>query len=126
VALQYTPPTTAGPALPTIGCSIQMLRPRVRTKAHRHSTASIYYAFRGRGSSVVDGVQIDWQAGDFFSIPPWAWHEHANASTSEEAVLFSANDSPLIEAVNLYREYPYEPHGGHQPITASYADRYAR
>ena len=38
----------------------------------------VYHVFRGAGYSVVDGVRIDWQAGDFFSLPPWCWHEHAN------------------------------------------------
>jgi len=124
VAFAYTNPTTGGHALPTIGCWIQMLRPGIHTKAHRHATASVYHVFRGRGSTVVDGVQIDWEAGDFFSLPPWAWHEHANASTSEEAVLFSTNDLPVFEALGLYREFPYEAQGGYQAVRGSYADIY--
>jgi gentisate 1,2-dioxygenase len=124
VAFQYTNPTTGGHVLPTIGCWIQLLRPGVSTRAHRHSSAAVYHVFRGRGSTIVDGVQIDWQEGDFFALPPWAWHEHQNGSASEDAVLFSTNDIPIHEAVNLYREDPYEQHGGHQPVTGSYSDRY--
>lgn len=124
LALQYTNPSTGGHVLPTIGCWIQMLRPGVHTQAHRHSTVAVYHVFRGRGSTIVDGVQLDWGQGDFFALPPWAWHEHVNASSSDEAVLFSCNDKPLFESIGLYREYPYEPNGGHQPVTATYAERY--
>ena len=120
VAFEYTNPMTGGHVLPTLGCWIQMLRPGIHTQAHRHSTVSLYHAFRGRGSTVVDGVQIDWEEGDFFSIPPYAWHEHRNTSSEDEAVLFSTNDIPALEALNLYRESPYTEHGGHQPVTGRY------
>jgi gentisate 1,2-dioxygenase len=124
VAFQYTNPSTGGHVLPTIGCWIQMLRPGVHTKAHKHPSASIYYAFRGRGATIVDGVQIDWAEGDFFAVPPYAWHEHRNGSPSDEAVLFSTNDLPVYESLNLMWEDPYTEHDGHQPVVASYAERY--
>jgi gentisate 1,2-dioxygenase len=124
VAFQFTNPSTGGHVLPTIGCWVQMLRPGIHTQAHRHNTVAVYQVFRGRGSTIVDGVQIDWQQGDFLALPPWAWHEHVNGSPSEEAVLFSTNDVPLYEAINLYREEPYTEHGGHQPVVATYEERY--
>jgi gentisate 1,2-dioxygenase len=124
VAFQYTNPATGGHVLPTIGCWIQMLRPGAHTQAHRHNTVSVYHVFRGRGSTIVDGVQLDWEQGDFFALPPSAWHEHVNGSPSEEAVLFSTNDIPLYESINLYREDAYAEHGGHQPVVAGYSERY--
>ena len=124
IAFQYINPSTGGHVLPTVGCWIQMLRPGIHTKAHRHNTVAIYQVFRGRGSTIVDGVEIEWQQGDFFALPPNAWHEHVNGSPSEEVVMFSTNDIPLYESINLYREDPYEEHGGHQPVVTSYAERY--
>jgi gentisate 1,2-dioxygenase len=124
IAFEFTNPSTGGSVLPTVGCWIQMLRPGIHTKAHRQNTVSVYHVFRGRGSTIIDGVQLDWQQGDFFALPPNCWHEHLNGSNSEEAVLFSTNDIPLYERINLYREDPYEEHGGHQPVVASYPDRY--
>ena len=41
-----------------------------------------------------------------FAVPNWAWHEHINRSKSEEAILFSVNDIPIVEAFDLYREEP--------------------
>lgn len=121
VAFQYTNPATGGHVLPTIGCWIQMLRPGSHTQAHRHTTSAVYHVFRGRGSTIVDGVQIDWEQGDFVALPPWSWHEHANRSSTEEAVLFSTSDSPILEALNLYVEEPYSERGGHQQVTAAYS-----
>jgi gentisate 1,2-dioxygenase len=122
VAFEYTHPTTGGHVLPTIGCWIQMLKPAARTQAHRHSSVAVYHVFRGSGHTVIDGVQMDWEEGDFFAIPPYAWHEHHNPSKSDEAVLFSTNDIPVLESLNLYREQPYVEHGGHQPVTGKYED----
>jgi gentisate 1,2-dioxygenase len=122
VAMRYTNPATGGHVLPTIGCWMQMLRPGVHTQAHRHTTSQVYHVFRGRGSTIVDGVRLDWEPGDFFSLPPWAWHEHLNRSESEEAILFSTTDAPVIEAINLYTEEPHP--DGQQQVTGEYGEVY--
>jgi len=126
VAFEYTNPTTGGHVLPTIGCCIQMLRPGIHTRAHRHASCGVFHAFRGRGFTIVDGVQIDWEEGDFFALPPWCWHEHANTSSSEEAVLFHTTDLPVLEALSLFEEHEYERDGGHQQVTATFEGRYGR
>jgi gentisate 1,2-dioxygenase len=116
VALEYRNPATGGHALPTLGCTIQLLRPGVHTRAHRHTSSTVYHVFRGRGWTVIDGQRFDWARGDFLVVPPWAWHEHANASATEEAILFGVNDLPALEALALYREEPYPGPSGHQPV----------
>jgi gentisate 1,2-dioxygenase len=63
----------------------------------------VYHVFRGQGFSIVDGERLDWQAGDFFAIPTWAWHEHGNTG-NDEAILYSITDLPTLEALDLYRE----------------------
>ena len=120
VAFVYTNPLTGGHVLPTIGCAIQLIRPGIHARAHRHSTCVVYHVFRGRGYSVVDGVRIDWEQGDFLALPPWAWHEHAYES-SEDAILFSTSDAPVLEALHLFEEHEYPGETGHQPITQVYA-----
>ena len=37
-------------------------------------------------------------------MPSWAWHEHANASQTEDACLFCFSDLPVMEKLDLYRE----------------------
>ena len=103
-ALEFVDPATAGPTLPTISCRVQMLRANEKTKAHRHTSTSIYHAFRGSGTTTIDGKEFHWRKGDTFVVPLWAWHTHANDLVSEEAILFSMHDEPILKAFGLYRE----------------------
>jgi gentisate 1,2-dioxygenase len=66
----------------------------------------VYFVVRGKGKTVVGDKILDWQKHDSFAVPNWAWHQHVNDSESEEAILFSVNDIPVLEAFNLYREEP--------------------
>lgn len=102
--LEYRNPTTGGAALPTIQCALSLLRPRQETAAHRHTSTVIYHVFRGRGSSFVGEERFDWEAGDSFVVPLWFPHRHLNGSESEDAVLFSLSDAPVLRALELYRE----------------------
>lgn len=104
VALEYTNPVNGGHTFPTMSCWIQMLREGEKTKTHRHNHTTIYHAFRGNGTTVIDGKRYDWNQGDCFVVPLWAWHAHENASNEDEAILFSMNDLPLMEALKLSAE----------------------
>jgi gentisate 1,2-dioxygenase len=104
IALEYQNPLTGGPALPTLGTVLQMLRPGVTCKPHRHTGSVVYYIVRGSGSMTIDGQRFDWGKGDFIALPPWAVHAHANRSASEEAVMFQVNDIPVLKTLGLYRE----------------------
>ncbi len=53
---------------------------------------------------MINGETFHWQKGDTFIVPLWSWHEHANASSTEEAILFSMHDEPILQAFGLYRE----------------------
>lgn len=122
IAFEYTNPLTGGHVMPTMGCWIQMIRPGTHTKAHRHSSSQVYHVFRGRGATIVDGVRLQWEQGDFFALAPYCWHEFVNES-SEEAVLFSTTDTAVLEPLNLYFEDAYEENGGHQKVTGVYEDK---
>jgi gentisate 1,2-dioxygenase len=104
VALEYVNPATNASTLPTLSCWIQMLRPGERTKTHRHNSTSIYHAFRGSGTTIINNEPFHWEKGDTFIVPLWSWHEHANRSRNEEAILFSMHDLPILRAFGLYRE----------------------
>jgi gentisate 1,2-dioxygenase len=104
VALEYVNPVTGGSTLPTLSCCIQMLRLGERTRSHRHTSTSIYHVFRGSGTTIINGEPFHWENGDTFVVPLWSWHEHTNTSTTEEALLFSMHDTPILKAFGLYRE----------------------
>jgi gentisate 1,2-dioxygenase len=120
VLLEYRHPQTGGPVLPTMSCMIQLLRPGERTQAHRHTGSAVYHVVQGAGSTVIDGQRFDWQKGDIVAIPPWALHEHANGSQSADAVLFSIQDLPVLQALGLYYEEEYGENGGHQKVTSTF------
>ncbi|HLF77261.1 MAG TPA: cupin domain-containing protein [Dehalococcoidia bacterium] len=104
VALEYRHPQTGGSILPTMSCWIQMLRPGEHTLPHRQTGSAVYHVVKGDGETVINGQRFVWTKGDIFVVPPWAAHEHANASNSNDAVLFSIQDTPVLERLNLYRE----------------------
>lgn len=116
VLMNYINPKTGGPVMQTIGASMQMLRPGEHTKAHRHTGSFIYQVAKGKGFSIINGQRFDWQERDIFCVPSWMYHEHANASQTEDACLFCFNDMPVMNALGLYREEALGENDGHQPV----------
>ncbi len=102
--IEFRNPVSGGATMPTIQCAVSLLRPGQETEAHRHSSTVIYHVFRGRGLSFVGDERFDWQQGDSFIVPLWYPHRHINTSTSEDALLFSMSDAPVMQALDLYRE----------------------
>ena len=102
--LEYRNPLTGGPTLTTIQCAVQLLDPNDKTQSHRHTSTAIYHVFRGQGASQIGDQRFEWQQGDSFVVPLWQAHYHVNRSSSEEAILFSMSDAPVLKALGLYRE----------------------
>jgi len=118
VLMHYVNPVTGGPVMPTIGASMQLLRPGERTRAHRHTGSFIYQVAKGSGCSIINGERFDWTERDIFCVPSWAFHEHANASVNDDACLFCFSDPPVMQSLGLYREEALAENGGHQVMGA--------
>ena len=101
--LRYINPVSGGYTYPTMSCEAQLLKGNESTRAHRHTSTAIYHVVRGQGRTRVGEGYLDWRRGDTFVVPLWQTHVHENSS-SEEAVLFSISDRPVMEALQLYRE----------------------
>ena len=114
IYMKYVNPVTGGHVMQTIGAGMQMLRPGERTKAHRHTGSFMYQVAKGQGYSIIGGKRFDWRERDIFCLPSWEWHEHGNASDTEDACLFSFNDLPVMESLGLYREESYGDNDGFQ------------
>jgi 1-hydroxy-2-naphthoate dioxygenase len=106
VILRYANPIDGGPTLPTMDCFVQLLKPGLETKKHRHTSSSVYFVVEGEGVTVVGDYELHWSKNDSFVVPNWMWHQHINRSKSREAILFSASDLPMLTALGLYREEP--------------------
>lgn len=112
--LEYVNPVTGGSVMPTMGAQIQRLEPGFSGQAHRHTGNVVHTVAQGSGHSVIAGRRFDWTEKDVFVVPAWAWHEHHNASASDDAVLFQFNDLPTIKALDLYVEETYDADSGQQ------------
>ena len=99
----FTHPVNGGPTLPTFACALQLLPSALKTQDHRHISTTIYYAFQGSGTTVVGDQRLEWSQGDIFVLPPWKWHHHESAADGD-ALLFSVDDWPAMQALGLYRE----------------------
>jgi gentisate 1,2-dioxygenase len=109
VLLEYTHPLTGGPTMPTIGCWVQMIPPGESTKAHRHTSSTIYHVVQGEGVTAVGKSKsslshLAWGTRDCFFVPSWNWHQFENKSRKEPAILFSVTDRPVLESLGLFRE----------------------
>lgn len=114
-ALEYINPKTNGSADARIGTMIQKLKSGQQTKAHRHVHSAIYHIIEGTGYTIIDGQKFEWETGDFFILPPWSHHEHVNTGSCD-AILFSFNDKPVMEKLQLEFSESYEQNDGHQVI----------
>jgi gentisate 1,2-dioxygenase len=103
IILEYTHAQTGGPVLPTMSCRVQMIRKGEKTKAKRVTGSSVFHVVQGRGRSVINGQPFDWEKGDIIALPSWAQHDFANTGT-EDAILFSISDRPVLETLGFYRE----------------------
>lgn len=120
IALEYTHPQTGGPCLPTIGCHVQLIRPGEQLKARRTTGSAVFSVAEGQGHTIINGQQFVWGKGDVIALPSWALHEHTNTGTTD-AVLFSIQDRPVMQALGFYREEALAENDGHQEVTSIFS-----
>lgn len=85
----------------SVSVSIGGIVPGGRTRNHRHTYETIIYVLKGAGYSIVDGVRVDWEAGDAVLVPRWQWHQHFNKSDTEYAEYLGAENCPMLQNLGL-------------------------
>jgi gentisate 1,2-dioxygenase len=119
VMMDYVNPVTNGPVMPTMGASMQMLRPGEATKAHRHTGSCLYHVAKGRGHSIIDGRRFDWQPNATSSAcRPGPGTNMPMIGDRGCLPVLPVNDLPVMRALGLYREQAFADNGGHQPNRA--------
>jgi len=98
-------PLTGGPSSPTLAFEVQLLPGGFQTRAHRHNSTTRYHVIRGEGVTTVEGDRLQWSEKDCFIVPPWCSHQHENQGT-DDAILLSVTDRPIMQAFEFYREEP--------------------
>ena len=66
---------------------------------HRHYYESMIYVIKGKGYSIVEGINVEWEAGDVVYVPPWAWHQHFNTDADKEVRYIASTNAPLLQNV---------------------------
>jgi gentisate 1,2-dioxygenase len=101
VKMRYENPATGGYAISTIGTFLQMLPKGFAGAPYRSTDATIFCAMEGHGHSHIGGHAFAWGPRDIFVVPSWTPVSH---QASEQAILFSASDRPVQQALRLWRE----------------------
>ena len=84
------------------------LPPNGRSVNHRHTTEAVIYIIKGSGYSTIgyddeSEQRVDWEEGDLFGIPLWAWHQHINTSDTETVRYLAVQDTFMIKALGLHQ-----------------------
>ena len=85
--------------LPTksISMTIGHLAPTRKTRRHRHTYETVLYIIKGSGRTIVEQKTVSWVAGDAVYVPVWAWHEHINDDSQNEAIYLACENAPLLQ-----------------------------
>jgi gentisate 1,2-dioxygenase len=62
----------------------------------------MYVVMEGSGTTEIAGRRFAWERNDIFVVPNFLWRRHVNTG-SEDAVLYSVSDAPLMEKIGQYR-----------------------
>ncbi|WP_298496190.1 cupin domain-containing protein [uncultured Maritimibacter sp.] len=98
--IRYVNPTTGGDVMPTIRCQFHRLREGAQSRARRDVGSSVFQVFSGKGSVVLDDVEMTLDIGDMFVVPSWIkWQLRAETQFD----LFEFSDAPIMERLNFNR-----------------------
>jgi gentisate 1,2-dioxygenase len=106
VLLSFVNPDTGQPVQNTLGFHALMLRPGESIRLPARSPASVFHCIEGRARVQIDIPQV---AADFLletadtcCAPGYCALELSNPSSTQDAVLFVADESPLHRKLGLY------------------------
>lgn len=93
-------------ASPFIFVGVQRIQAGEVLPGHRHNSVAIYYWIEGSGKALVDGKEIRFKAGDFFTCP--AWHDHSFVNDGDkDMTMIAIHDLPLLaQARALFWQEP--------------------
>jgi gentisate 1,2-dioxygenase len=101
----YLHPSIPNQALRTYLFFVQRIPPAGRSGRQRCQGGSVYYVWRGRGHTVMDGVRHDWQQGDVVQLPlrtRGIIYQHFNDDPDGEALLVAC-DVNAVHALGVDR-----------------------
>lgn len=105
VHLAYVNPLTGEECLPTLGCSVLMLRPREERRWPRRSASAALHVICGAGDVEIDGTSFRFEERDVVAVPTHARVRIGNRSENAPAFVFMVDDAPLQRKMRIYQEF---------------------
>lgn len=102
IIIECVNPTDGEPVFSSLSYRAQLLRPGEETLPLRHTASTIYFVLEGEGYMEIDSERFEWGKNDFSVVPSHRWRHFKNTG-SEDAILYSYTDAPLIEKLGHYR-----------------------
>ncbi len=103
--MEYTDPTTGGPAIPTISTFLQLVPRSFVTQPYASTASCIMTAIAGRGRVTIGrgpaAQALDFGPRDLWAVPSW---QPLTLHADEDCVLFSASDEAVHRKLGLWRE----------------------
>lgn len=81
----------------TLSMTLGGLEPGQSTNRHRHNYETILYVIEGRGVTIIEDREVEWEVGDAVYIPVWAWHQHRNLSNEANCLYIACENAPLLQ-----------------------------
>jgi gentisate 1,2-dioxygenase len=88
-----------GPATsPSLCANFVCVHPDAPLETTAIATSEVFYVIRGRGRTEFDGDEIDWEQGDFFTLPAGGPATHHAA---EDTAFYWVHDAPLLRYLGV-------------------------
>jgi gentisate 1,2-dioxygenase len=85
-----------------MGANLALLPAGFKGEPYRSTDGTVFCVAEGKGTTIVDGKELNWGVNDVFVVPPWKKYQHMVGA--EDAVLFSISDRPAQEMLGIWRE----------------------
>ena len=80
------------------------ITPNSQGRKHRHTYHAISIITKGKGYVSIDGEKLDYEAGDIFEVPVWAWHQLHNPHDEPVEYITFENAPEMLNSGTALRE----------------------
>ncbi|MCU0868467.1 MAG: gentisate 1,2-dioxygenase [Burkholderiales bacterium] len=101
IRLAFVNPATGGPAIPTIGTTVQWLPAGFDGRPRRATDGTVFHCIEGEGEARIGDHVFTFAPHDTFVAPSW---QATSLHAARETVLFAFSDRPVQQALHLWRE----------------------
>ena len=88
------------PSMRTMGLYVHRWESGFTSRKQRSACNNVFLVMQGSGKSTIGDQTFHWNRGDTITAPCWSWIEH---QASEDTVMFSMTDEPLMRFAKYYR-----------------------